>query len=144
MRKGYVAAVVATVGVHLAYLAYVPAGGFLALRWPRTIVLHRAAVAWGAAVIALELPCPLTALESWARRRADMDPLPTTGFVDRYVAGLLVPSGRVGVAQKFAFLSAAISWGVFARRVSRSGRPVAEAPQHRVDADETCVATPPK
>ncbi|MGD1173435.1 DUF2784 domain-containing protein [Mycobacterium seoulense] len=116
MRKGYVAAVVLTVGVHLAYLAYVPVGGFIALRWPRTIALHRAAVAWGAAVITLELPCPLTALESWARRRAAMNPLPTTGFVDRYVAGLLVPSGRVGVAQFFAFVSAAISWGLFARR----------------------------
>lgn len=119
MRKGYVAAVVVTVGVHLAYLAYVPAGGFLALRWPRTIVLHRAAVAWGAAVIALNLPCPLTSLESWARRRAQMNPLPTTGFVDRYVAGLFVPSGRVGVAQFFALLMAAISWGLFARRVNR-------------------------
>ncbi|WP_244167985.1 DUF2784 domain-containing protein [Mycobacterium paraffinicum] len=119
MRKGYVAAVVVTVGAHLAYLAYVPVGGFLALRWPRTIVLHRAAVAWGVAVIALRLPCPLTSAESWARRRAGMDPLPTAGFVDRYVAGLLVPSGRVGVAQAFAFLWAAISWVLFARRVSR-------------------------
>jgi hypothetical protein len=119
MRRRYVAAVALTVGVHLAYLAYVPAGGFLALRWPRTIVLHRAAVAWGAAVIALKLPCPLTSLESWARRRADMDPLPSTGFVDRYVAGLFVPSGRVGVAQTFAFVLAAVSWGLFARRVSR-------------------------
>ncbi|OBB69047.1 DUF2784 domain-containing protein [Mycobacterium sp. 852014-50255_SCH5639931] len=119
MRRGYAAAVVVTVGVHLAYLAYVPAGGFLALRWPRTIALHRAAVAWGAAVVALKLPCPLTSLESWARRRADMDPLPSTGFVDRYVAGLFVPSGRIGVAQAFAFLSAAVSWTLFARRVSR-------------------------
>ncbi len=123
MRKAYVAAVVFTVGVHLAYLAYVPVGGFLALRWPRTMALHRAAVAWGAAVITLELPCPLTSLESWARRRADMNPLPATGFVDRYVAGLLVPSGRVGVAQSFAFVSAAISWGLFARRRPLS-RPV--------------------
>lgn len=119
MRKGYVAAVVVTVALHLAYLVYVPVGGFLALRWPRSIALHRAAVAWGVAVIALKLPCPLTSAESWARHRAGMEPLPTTGFVDRYVAGLLVPSGRVGVAQAFAFLGAAISWALFARRVSR-------------------------
>ncbi|CQD20874.1 hypothetical protein BN000_05054 [Mycobacterium europaeum] len=124
MRKGYVAAVVLTVGMHLAYLAYLPVGGFLALRWPRTITLHRAAVAWGVAVVTLELPCPLTALESWARRRAAMNPLPATGFVDRYVEGLFVPSGRVGAAQFLAFVSAAVSWGLFAGRVSRSGRPV--------------------
>ncbi|MFZ1177331.1 MAG: DUF2784 domain-containing protein [Mycobacterium sp.] len=118
MKKSYFPAVVVTVGVHFAYLVYVPSGGFLALRWPRTIVLHVPAVAWGVAVIGLKLPCPLTSLESWARRRANMDPLPT-GFVDRYVAGLLFPSGRTGVAQALAFVAAAISWGVFAARSIR-------------------------
>lgn len=128
VKKTYFAAVVVTVGAHLAYLVYVPSGGFLALRWPRTIVLHVPAVAWGVAVIALRLPCPLTSLESWARRHANMDPLPTTGFIDRYVAGLVVPSGRVGVAQALAFLAAAISWGVFAtRRIRHGGRPTPTA-----------------
>ena len=89
---------VATVGVHFGYLIYVPSGGFLALRWPRAMVLHVPTVAWAAAVIGLQRPCPLTSLESWARRRAHMDPLPTTGFVDRYLAGVLIPSGRTGAA----------------------------------------------
>ncbi len=121
MKKVYFAAVVVTVGAHFAYLIYLPSGGFLALRWPRTIVLHVPAVAWGVAVIGLRLPCPLTSLESWARRRANMDPLPTTGFVDRYAAGLLFPSGRTGVAQALAFVATAISWGAFAARRSRHG-----------------------
>lgn len=116
MKKMYFAAVVATVGAHFAYLMYLPIGGFLALRWPRTMVLHVPTVAWGVAVIGLELPCPLTALESWARRRADMDPLPTTGFVDRYVAGVVFPTGRTGAAQALAFVAAAVPWGVFAAR----------------------------
>ena len=114
---------VTAVGAHFAYLLYVPSGGFLALRWPKTIVLHVPAVAWGVAVIGLRLPCPLTSLESWARRRADMDPLPATGFIDRYVAGLFYPSGRTGIAQVLAFLAAATSWGLFAAqrgRVTRS------------------------
>jgi hypothetical protein len=34
------AAVVLTVGAHLAYLIYLPSGGFLALRWPRSMALH--------------------------------------------------------------------------------------------------------
>lgn len=59
-----------TVGAHLAYLLYVPSGGFLALRWPRTMALHVPAVGWGIAVVTLRLPCPLTILESWARRSA--------------------------------------------------------------------------
>lgn len=116
MHKPYVAVVAVTVGAHLAYLLYVPSGGFLALRWPRTILLHVPAVAWGVAVVALRLRCPLTSVESWARRRAGMDPLPTSGFLDRYVMGYFVPRGRVGAAQALAFTAAAISWGVFARR----------------------------
>jgi Protein of Unknown function (DUF2784) len=116
MKKMHYATVVATVGAHFAYLIYLPSGGFLALRWPRTIVLHIPTVVWGVAVVGLRLPCPLTALESWARRRADMDPLPATGFIDRYVAGLLIPSGRTGVAQASAFVAAAVSWGVLAAR----------------------------
>ena len=128
MQKPYAAAVAATVGVHLAYLLYVPSGGFLACRWPRTIVVHVPAVAWGVAVVVFELGCPLTSLESWARRRANMDPLPTSGFIDRYVTGRFVPTGRVGAAQTVAFTAAAVSWGVFARRaVGRGSRGVPTA-----------------
>ncbi len=116
MKKLYSATVVATVVAHFAYLLYLPIGGFLALRWPRTMVLHVPTVAWGVAVVKLELPCPLTSLESWARHRAEMAPLPTTGFVDRYVAGVCYPTGRTGPAQALAFVAAAVSWGVLARR----------------------------
>lgn len=121
MRRTYVAVVAVTVGAHLAYLLYVPSGGFLALRWPRTILLHVMAVAWGVAVVVLRPRCPLTSVESWARRRAKMDPLPTSGFIDRYVTGYFVPPGRAGAAQALAFTAAAISWGVFARRGIRRG-----------------------
>ncbi|BBX66108.1 hypothetical protein MSAS_52820 [Mycobacterium saskatchewanense] len=120
MKKGYAAAVAATVAAHFAYLVYVPSGGFLALRWPRTLVVHVPAVAWGVAVVGLELPCPLTWLEAWSRRHADMDPLPAAGFIDRYVAGVLYPTGRTGTAQGFAFAAAAASWVLLAAR--RSGR----------------------
>lgn len=131
MKKTYFATVVATVCAHFAYLLYVPSGGFLALRWPRTMVLHVPAVVWGVAVVVLRLPCPLTSLEAWARRRAQLDPLPTTGFIDRYVEGLLVPSGRIGVTQALAFAAAAISWGVFAGRIRRVDRPKPSPGMHR-------------
>lgn len=48
-----------------------------------------------------------------------MNPLPSAGFVDRYVAGRFVPSGRMGVAQAIAFTSAAVSWALLALRVRR-------------------------
>ena len=116
MKKAHFAVVIVSVGAHLAYLFYVPSGGFLALRWPRTLWLHLASVSWGAAVVALALPCPLTSLEDWARARAGMMPLPATGFVDRYIAGVLYPRGRTGIAQTLAFSAAATSWIALARK----------------------------
>jgi hypothetical protein len=121
-EEAYFGVVSFSVGAHFAYLLYLPSGGFLALRWPRTIWLHLACVCWGAVVVSLPVPCPLTALEDWARVRSGMTPLPSTGFVDRYVAGTLYPASRTGVAQALAFTSAALSWVVLARR-HRRGRP---------------------
>jgi hypothetical protein len=113
MSKLYSAVVGATVGAHFAYLLYLPSGGFLALRWPRSILLHIPAVIWGAGVVALGFPCPLTRLEQWARSRAGMNPLPASGFVDRYIAGVCYPANRTGIAQLLAFVAAGVSWVVF-------------------------------
>ncbi|QLL09032.1 DUF2784 domain-containing protein [Mycobacterium vicinigordonae] len=124
MRKPYAAVVVGAVATHIAYLIYLPSGGFLALRWRRSCWLHVPAVCWGVAVVTMELPCPLTTLERWARARADMDPLPTTGFIGHYVDGVMLPANRIGAAQSFAFLAAAASWIVlcvqrYKRRTNR-------------------------
>jgi len=119
-RKVLSATVVFTVAAHFAYLAYLPSGGFLALRWPRSIALHVATVLWGVGVVVFGLPCPLTELEQWARGRAGMDPLPTSGFIDRYVAGVFYPAGRTGAAQVLAFAAAAVSWLAFASKRPRA------------------------
>jgi len=119
MKRMPSAAVVLTVGAHFAYLGYLPSGGFLALRWPRSIVLHVPTVLWGVGVVAFGLPCPLTELERWARARADMDPQPNSGFIDRYVAGVFYPANRTGAAQGLAFVSAAVSWVAFASKLKR-------------------------
>ena len=116
------AAVVLTVGAHLAYLIYLPSGGFLALRWPRSILLHIPAVIWGVGVVVFELPCPLTELERRARARAGMDPLPASGFIDRYVAGVFYPANRTGAAQALAFAAAAVSWVIFGWQRKRRRR----------------------
>ena len=77
--------------VHGAFLAYVALGGLVALRWPRTVALHVAAVGWGALVVAASVRCPLTSAEDWLRARAGQPPLPG-GFIDRYVEGVLYPA----------------------------------------------------
>jgi hypothetical protein len=116
MKKAYFAVVSFSVIAHFAYLVYLPSGGFLALRWPRSIWLHLASVGWGVVVVTLPVSCPLTALEDWARARAEMKPLPSGGFVDRYVAGILYPPGRTGIAQGIAFTAAALSWVALVRK----------------------------
>jgi hypothetical protein len=116
------AAVGLTVGAHLAYLAYLPSGGFLALRWPRSIAVHIPVVLWGIGVVVFELPCPLTELEQRLRARAGLDLLPESGFIDQYIDGTLYPSNRTGAAQALAFCAAAVSWVMLAWQRQRRGR----------------------
>jgi len=110
MKRTPLAVLVVTVGAHFAYLLYLPSGGFLALRWPRSIWLHVPTVLWGVGVVVFGLPCPLTDIERLCRDRAAMEPLPTSGFIDRYVAGIFYPADRTGAAQALAFAAAGISW----------------------------------
>src|SRR5437764_335966 len=98
-RGCYAVVVVTAVATHFSYLAYLPSGGFVALRWPRSLWLHLPVVAWGVAVVTCELPCPLTEAEKWARARAGLAVLPADGFIGRYVDGVLYPAGATRRAQ---------------------------------------------
>jgi hypothetical protein len=48
-----------------------------------------------------------------------MDLLPSTGFIDRYVAGIVYPANRTGTAQALAFGAAITSWAVLAWKGAR-------------------------
>lgn len=122
MKKVHLVTVIASVVAHFAYLIYLPSGGFMALRWRRTFWLHLPAVCWGVGVVTADLTCPLTTLEQRARKAAGMSPLPDSGFIGRYVSGVLVPADRTRAAQSLAFLAIAVSWVALAMRCSHSGR----------------------
>jgi hypothetical protein len=94
--------------VHFGYLAYVLLGGFLARRWPRALLPHVAAVAWGVVSVGLGLPCPLTWLEDVLRRRAGAPPL--GGFVDHYVEGVLYPERYTPLVLAAVAAVVLISW----------------------------------
>jgi hypothetical protein len=111
----------AVLAVHFAYLGYVVAGGFLAWRWPRSIWAHLAATAWGVALIALRLDCPLTHAQNWARLRAGQPEL-TGGFVDQYLAGMIYPKSYTPVAQGLVASLVIGSW-IGLRAVRRPPRP---------------------
>jgi hypothetical protein len=103
--------------LHFAYLGYVVVGGFLAWRWPRTIWLHLAATGWGL-VIAVNpwgWQCPLTYAEHWSRQLAGQAGF-DTGFVDRYIEGVLYPAEYARLLQVLAGLLVVGSWIGFYRR----------------------------
>lgn len=114
MRPLYTALVWLAAAAHFAFLLYLPAGGFLALRWRGSIRLHVAAVLWGIGASVLDFWCPLTALERWARVRAGMTPLNPGGFINHYLSGHVWPEGAAGYMEMMAFAAVLVSWIAYA------------------------------
>jgi Protein of Unknown function (DUF2784) len=100
---------------HFAFLCYLIVGGFLALRWRRTVWLHIPAVLWGIAITAAHLDCPLTCLERWSRAKAGMAPLPRDGFIANYISGVLYPASWAGFVPYAVFALVAMTWVLYAR-----------------------------
>ncbi|HMN45307.1 MAG TPA: DUF2784 domain-containing protein [Povalibacter sp.] len=78
--------------IHLAFVIFVVAGGFLALRFPRVAWLHVPAALWGAWIEFSGRICPLTPLENSLRRRGGEAGY-GGGFIDHYIMALLYPEG---------------------------------------------------
>jgi hypothetical protein len=91
LRAGVWLVLVLVVAAHFAFLVYLPLGGFLALRWRRSIWLHVAAVTWALGSVIAHYGCPLTDIERWARSRAGLPSLGPAGFIDHYVTGVVYP-----------------------------------------------------
>lgn len=112
------------VAAHLAFLVYLPVGGFLALRWRRSIRVHVPVVLWALGSVTLNLGCPLTSLERWARRGAGMTSLAPSGFIDHYLAGVVYPESAQGAVRTAVFGAVAVSWLLFAATSGRRRWPV--------------------
>lgn len=111
----------AVVVVHLTYLAFIPLGGMLALRWPRLIGLHLAAVAIGLVSITVGFDCPLTTWEQSLRRHGGQRPY-TDGFVHHYLAGKVYPHGHEWAVQVVFAACVLASYAMILRRRSRRRR----------------------
>jgi hypothetical protein len=131
----YVIIVVLTATAHFAFIAYMVGGGFLALRWPRTIWLHVPVVIWGVAIELVDFVCPLTWLERWARAGAGMTPMPVDGFIDFYLTGVVYPDDAANLVLGGALLIVVSSWVLFAlaRRRRTSATHIAEDGRASVD-----------
>lgn len=100
----------ATAAAHFAFVAYVVVGGFLAWRFPRTIWPHLVTAGWGFSTIVFGLECPLTHVENWARERAGQARLPSSGFIDHYITGVLYPEDALGLVRSLAAVLVVVSW----------------------------------
>ena len=114
-------AAVVVVGAHYAFLAYLLVGGFLAWRWPRTLVAHLMAATWAVLIVVMQLDCPLTALQNWLREQRGQPAVP--GFIDTYVRSIFYPAGAATYARLAVALIVVASWiGLLARRRRRQQR----------------------
>ncbi len=120
--NSYYIIVAVVVVAHFAFIGYLVVGGFVALRWPRTIFLHILAVVWGVGSLSLHLQCPLTDLERWARARAGIAPLPSDGFITHYITGVLYPADAVGVVEAVVLTVVIVSWALLAYAVVKGRR----------------------
>jgi Protein of Unknown function (DUF2784) len=77
---------------HLAFILFVVAGGFLALRWPGIAWIQLPAALWGVVVEWSGWICPLTPLENWLRARGGGTRY-EGGFVAHYLLQVLYPAG---------------------------------------------------
>ena len=80
----------ALVIVHLLFVAFVVAGGFLLVRWPKLVWLHLPAAAWGAFIEFTGGICPLTPLENHLRVLGGGSAY-GGDFVGRYLLPILYP-----------------------------------------------------
>jgi len=110
--------------LHYGYLAYLIGGGFLAWRWPRSLVGHVAAAVWAVLIVVTKVPCPLTSLQNNLRERAGQQPL-SGSFVEIYVRGTLFPADRIGLAQAGVAVIVVMSW----LWLGYAARPVLQRPR---------------
>ncbi|GGC58437.1 DUF2784 domain-containing protein [Hoyosella rhizosphaerae] len=100
---------------HFLFIAYVMLGGFLAWKWPRTMIVHAICVAWAVGLTVVNLfgvgwHCPLTYVEDWARRQAGEAGLPESGFIDHYLTGVVYPQEYLNLARGVLLACVIISW----------------------------------
>ncbi len=112
----------AVVLAHLAFVAFVVAGGLLVLRWPRAAWVHVPAALWGVIVEWSGSLCPLTPLEL-ALRRWGNEAGYGGGFVEHYVLPVLYPGELTrGVQLALGGLVVAVNAVVYSVALARRRR----------------------
>jgi hypothetical protein len=99
----------AVVVVHFGFIVFVAVGGLVAWRWPRTLLVHVPAVAWGLGIVTVGYECPLTPLEKQLLRLGGQDGY-EGGFVDRYIEDVVYPADHTPLLRAIAALLIVVGW----------------------------------
>lgn len=113
--------------VHLLFIAFVVAGGFAAIRWPRLAWAHVPCFVWGALIEFAGWICPLTPLEVRLRIASGQAGY-SGGFIERYLLPIIYPGALNREIQIWLGLSVlalnAVAYAWLLRRLRRRARNV--------------------
>lgn len=113
--------------VHLLFIAFVVAGGFAAVRWPRLAWAHAPCFVWGAMIEFAGWICPLTPLEVRLRIASGQAGY-SGGFIERYLLPIIYPGALNREIQIWLGLSVlalnAVAYAWLLRRLRRRARSV--------------------
>ena len=111
--------------VHFLFIAFVVAGGFAAVRWPRLAWAHIPCFAWGALIEFAGWICPLTPLENELRIASGQAGY-SGGFIEHYLLPVIYPGALTREMQIWLGLSVlalnAVAYAWLLRRLSRGAR----------------------
>lgn len=110
---------------HLGFILFALGGAALLPRWPRLVLLHVPALAWGTWIELSGGICPLTPLENSLRRSAGEAGY-EGGFIAHYLLPVIYPDGLTPATQHvLAAVLLAVNLVLYLRwwRLSRPRRP---------------------
>jgi hypothetical protein len=84
--------------IHFLFILLVVFGGLLVIRWKKLIRLHLPVLGWGIFIELSGWICPLTPLETWFRRQAEVD-IYQGGFISHYLVPIIYPPGLTSNTQ---------------------------------------------
>lgn len=111
--------------VHFLFIAFVVAGGFAAVRWPRLAWAHIPCFVWGALIEFAGWICPLTPLENDLRVASGQAGY-SGGFIEHYLLPVIYPGALTRELQIWLGLSVlalnAVAYAWLLRRLRRGAR----------------------
>ncbi|MDE2944205.1 MAG: DUF2784 domain-containing protein [Gemmatimonadota bacterium] len=111
--------------VHFLFIAFVVAGGFAAVRWPRLAWAHIPCFVWGALIEFAGWICPLTPLENDLRIASGQAGY-SGGFIEHYLLPVVYPGALTREIQIWLGLSVlalnAVAYAWLLRRLRRGAR----------------------